>query len=175
MENFTRTSFGLMIAYVVPGFLGLFALSFSDLRIKSYIEKNFLTGNELLMTLICLSTVLFIGLVVNAFNYLLLQRIVFSKIKPPPTTIPSNPNDAHVQLIVSTLDENMRYAQFYGNVFLLIPLLEYHYLIRTDIPNFWDTILVLFWFFILEWVLLLNAKESYRRYVSRLTELSKEV
>ncbi len=173
MENLTRTSLGLWIAYVLPGSACLYAIAlfyeelFSVLRLSLSIDKEFF------LSIVLFSTVLSLGLIVNAFNWVILQQGVFRSFGIRVSNVSKDSSAGGRELRLSALDENMRYAQFYGNMFLIMPFLSYQFFCRMAFAQESHIYVSVLIYVFLQIVLIFTAAEAYKRYIICVVEKKK--
>jgi hypothetical protein len=168
MEGLTKTTFGLVIAYLLPGFAALYGLSWWSDEVTSFLTESKAAETSAGIVTFTLMACLTIGLLLNAFCWIFIQRIICGfclDIKP----IGSAPMD--LPLHGSTLDENFRYCQFYGSMVFANGIIFGGWLYSADC---FCPIIATFGFFTLEIVCILSAVEAFRRYTTNYNNLNKE-
>jgi small-conductance mechanosensitive channel len=124
MNDITSTSFGLLIAYLLPGSGGLYALSFWFTKVGE-VFKTFLTvqSNVGLFLLIVLAA-LTIGLIVAAARATLFERWFLKKDRLPKDIFEKLWTDeTKLAFFRAAVDEYYRYHQFWGGMSIVMPLL----------------------------------------------------
>lgn len=121
-KDITSTFFGFLIAYLLPGAVAVFTLSFwSDtLRGVSATVAGAKSDVGLILSLVVASLVA--GLVINVFRHHLFERLICRTVRMDPSVYGSLVNEQKLQTFMLVIEETFRYHQFYGNVSVLMPL-----------------------------------------------------
>lgn len=140
MKDVTTTSFGLVIAYVLPGLVGLYSLTFWSGTLKSISQTFYTAQSNLGLSLMVLAASVVVGLQVNAARFLLYERLLCrtQRITADIFKIVLA-EQARVSGFTTILEENFRYHQFFGSMTLLLPLLQASLLmyLNHNVPDFW--------------------------------------
>lgn len=121
VKGVSANSFGLVIAYLVPGLVGMSILSEFIPPIELWFGRSSESptiGGFLYGTLGALGT----GLTLSAIRWLTLDRFHHATGLPAPTLDFSRLRD-HFDAYQGIVDNHFRYYQFYGNMLLAITLL----------------------------------------------------
>lgn len=168
MKDLTSTSFGLFIAFLLPGLVGLFAVSFWFPVMRS-LFTTFLTAesNVGLFFLVILASVV-VGLEVTVIRWVLFEELLCRPSRLRPEDFANLDSEGKLAAFRACVDEHYRYHQFWGGMTVVIPILYagwLHYLLGglTKSTKF-VSILVLI---ALEFVTVVAAIRAYRNYVTR--------
>ncbi len=168
MKDVTTTSFGLIIAYLLPGMVGLYSLTSWSPELRR-IFGTFLTAesNIGLFFLVVLAA-LVVGLLVNSFRWLLYERWICRVSRLNPVEFGNLGVEGRLAAYRVAIDENFRYSQFSGSMSVVFLLLYVGWLKdswgRLSYKTIGISFLVLF---LVELVTVLAAKEAYERFVAR--------
>ncbi|NUK70678.1 hypothetical protein HRW23_18460 [Streptomyces lunaelactis] len=163
-KDFTLSTFGLLIAFFLPGLVALYGLSFW----VTSIEKIFATfrtaqSNVGLFLLVLMASVI-ISLIITPFRALLYEELICRSGRPTASDYKKLTEEKNFDIFRSLVDETYRFHQFWGNVsFAAIPLI-------VHVARQYGVVL-LFLPLIVEGVVIWAAIESYRRYRDRSKEL----
>lgn len=162
MRDLISTSFGLLIAFFLPGLSTLYGVRSWLPGLEEFVErsKGGETGMAALIFVAFMSVVL--GLVVAVVRGFLLERFLFNQYKLDDKVFAglAGKTDAYQAMI----DLHYRYHQFWGGMFVSVPILTLGNLAGFD---WWTQAGVLGVAGLLEWFLLWGAKDSWIRYVER--------
>jgi hypothetical protein len=147
IKDVTSTSFGLVIAYLLPGFVALFSLSFwFDSAQRAF--HTFLTSQSNVgLFLFLLLGGLALGLAVNAVR-LALYELLLGRIKRLYGERPTREQLARLSeadnfaAFRAAIDELYRYHQFYGGTTLAGPALFVGWLNSLDVSSWAETALI---------------------------------
>jgi hypothetical protein len=163
VEGFTKTTFGLLIAYPLPGLIVVVALS-EQITVIRYLLKQSIEAQSPIGAWIALGLLsCVIGLLENVLTWLLIHKIICCKFPQPSWSTDDR-----------ALDENFRYSQFYGNVAISLVLTAIVYVWTDQWRQIGNPILVLMLSAVVLLLLVLASREAYRRYVKRLTSQKQE-
>lgn len=164
MKDITITSFGLVIAYLVPGMTGLYGLALW-VRGLQRIFAAFLTAESTVgLFLLVVMAALVMGLFVNCFRWFIFER--WSAVPLKSEELAKLARDKTTfEAYVGRLDENFRYHQAYGGLAIAWPILCSGWL-RTLWSSWnWLHILAsLIVAFVIEMVAVLAAREALKRF-----------
>ncbi len=124
MKHIGPMDFGNLIAYLLPGYLSLFALTYVSTRVSELFRLSFSKdagiGTEMALLLFALTA----GVSVSACRALLLDRLqVLTGIKAAPTDYRSLTDPEKRAAFSEVVTNKYRFSQFYGNGFLALLLL----------------------------------------------------
>ena len=149
MKDFTTTSFGLVIAYLLPGLVALLSLSAWSEQLHNMFGLAFTAHSDAGLLLLMGGFALVIGLVLNVFRWLTFERAICKKYRIGPEVFSSFRDEHKLQAFLMVIEETFRYHQFFGSLAILTPFLSLSWLRSLD-PGSLDThLMVLTTFFIL--------------------------
>lgn len=123
MKDFTTTSFGLVIAYLLPGLVTLFGVSAWSQRVRMVFGSLFtaqVDGGLLVSVGAC---ALVIGLVINVVRWLVFERLICRMYTVAPKIFSKSSSTSQLQSFLMIIEETFRYHQFYGSMTILTPFL----------------------------------------------------
>lgn len=172
MKDVTSTTFGFLIAFLLPGMTGLYAISF---WVKSLNEvfATFTTAesNVGLFLLVVLFAIAF-GLQINLFRWVLFEKLICRSTRLDPEDFKKLGNESTLAAFRAAADEHYRYHQFWGSISIILPFLFFGWgdLALADATSgakavFWLSALLI------EIVTILAARSAYLRYVNRGTNI----
>jgi hypothetical protein len=174
MKDVTSTSFGLVIAYLLPGLMALYALSYFSAPVHSlfttFLQAQSNVGLFLLVTLAALA----VGLQVSIVRALVFQHWICKKWRLSPEDFAALAVEGKLTAFRAAADEHLRYHQFWGGMVVVMPIMFGHWIV--DQPA-WsaDQIILGVVFLALEAVTVWAARESYVQYVERSKAILSEV
>ncbi|MCA8999484.1 MAG: hypothetical protein KDA80_20990 [Planctomycetaceae bacterium] len=168
MKDVTSDNFGLLIAYVLPGFTVLWGLSFVSTTVQSWIGATDLDSPTIAGFLYVTVASVGLGMTVNAMRWLVIDRIHHQTgIRPPEWDFSRlGERVAAFQVVV---DHQYRHYQFYATSVLALPIAQ---LFR------WSAI----GFRLLEFIVTLSlvalffagSRDTLRKYYSRISGLFRD-
>jgi hypothetical protein len=122
-KDITSTFFGFLIAYLLPGAVALFSLSFWSDRLRDVIATVSSAKSDVGLILSLVVASLVAGLVINVFRHHLFERLICRTVRMDPSVYGSLVNEQKLQTFMLVIEETFRYHQFYGNLAVQLPLL----------------------------------------------------
>jgi len=123
VKDVTSTSFGLVIAYLLPGLAGLYSLSFWFPQIAELFAKFGTSESNVGLFLIVILVSITISLQVSFVRYFIFEGIVCASIRLKPEDFRNfGDKDKNIAFRV-LIDEQYRYHQFWGGMFVVQPAL----------------------------------------------------
>ncbi len=123
MSQFSATSFGLMIAYFIPGLIVLVSAA----KWIPQIEKMFLaltTANSSLgLTVLMVMLAVPVGLFIAFFRMVVFELLLRRWLKQVSFDWKELSQGDSLGFFRAAIDENYRYYQFYGGIAVVLPLL----------------------------------------------------
>ena len=131
MKDITSTSFGLVIAFLLPGLAGFYGLSLFSPSIRQALDL-FLTAqaNAGLFFLVVLAA-LTLGLLITVIRWLIFELLVFAVIlrrkgiNIPTASFEKLSDETKLAAFRAAVDEHYRYHQFFGGMTVVMPLIFY--------------------------------------------------
>jgi hypothetical protein len=117
-------NFGVLIAFLLPGFTATYALSYVSPRIRQLIDSLSKGEAALGPSLLLLAISLVSGLVISAFREYVLEALHrLTGLKTTPLSHAALKDPDRFKVFQETIENRYRYSQFYGNLFLSLVLL----------------------------------------------------
>jgi hypothetical protein len=160
-------NFGLVIAYLIPGFLGLYALAERVSIFKALLGGD--KGVPEAAALVPMTTLaLAIGIIINAVSWALLRPLIsVSGVRRPAALDYAKLKEKDIAVYNVVVEANFRYHQFYGNMLVAVLLLTPRWLVRPVAENLVQDAS----FFFVTVVLFFAARDSLKRAYTRLEGL----
>jgi len=175
MRDITTTLFGLFIAYLVPGVSGLYGLRYFSTAIQNLFDTFFSVKTNVGLFFWAIIVALIVGLIVNSLRLLIFEKWRCKSERLTEEDIAEiDKQETKLKAFQVVIDENFRYHQCYGNLFLTLPICIVGWT-YTSVKSSWppdgNLILkaVLLWLLILtiEIAIYRSAIEGYLRFVRR--------
>lgn len=167
MKDITSTSFGLMIAYLLPGLAGLYALSFwcEPVRdcLSAFLMANSNVGLFLLVTFVAIG----LGLQITVLRWLVFECIFCRRHSLSARDYAALGQESRLAAFRVSVDEHYRYHQFWGGITVVLPFLFCG--TRGD-PRFaslvagWSGLLI---YILIQVLTIIAAIVSFKRYTER--------
>ncbi len=173
-KDITSTSFGLVIAFFLPGIAGLYALQSWSPMLKKVFEKFLAAESDVGLFLIVMLGALGLGLLVTLFRWLIFERLMCRAHRLTTADFAELGDEPTLMAFRAAVDEHYRYHQFWGGMFVVMP-----FLYIGSIMDDWKTLSTefIFWtllcFATVEVVTGIGACASYKLYVNRARRIMK--
>ena len=168
MEQVTSTTLGLLMAYLLPGLVVLYSLSFWSLRLRE-VFRSFLAAQQIGLFLLVLAASLIAGLLAGAVRWVGFEFLFGSKCQHlEPAQFRQLTTQTKFSAFSYIVDENFRFHQFWGAMVVVAP-----FLCASLLKEFWNYIHLLgiltgvITFLIMEFIIAIAAWKSYKRFVAR--------
>jgi len=165
MKGVTDKNFGVIIAFLLPGFLLLWGLSFSYNEVAEWLAKPTdyaqTVGGFLYATLASLA----LGLIISALRWLTIDHLLkFIGIRDPGLRFENLKDKDKYAAFVGTVENHYRYYQYYANTLIsVLSAFIIYLMVGTQTPPIAVWIMV----GIVLLALFLGARDSLRKYFSR--------
>lgn len=168
MIDITSTSFGLVIAYLLPGLVTLFGFSywFSELR---RLFDTFLNGasNLGLFLLVALASIV-MSMMVTLIRWYIFELHLCRRYHLPPEDFDNLSGAGKIAAFRASVDENYRYHQFFGGMTVALPILFFGWAVENQVfGDFWKTMAFSAVFLLIEGFTGKGAFWAYVTYVDR--------
>lgn len=166
MKNLSSHNFGILIAYILPGFVVLFGIGFWSVTVQSWLAVNPQKAPTIAGFLYVTVASLGIGVVLNTLRRHTLDLFHhFLGIKK------AHWNYSDLQENISAIEfviaNQFRFYQFHGNLFLALLFTFVAYELQATTWNWWH-----FGFFLaVESIVFLGSRDNFRNYYLRLEEI----
>jgi hypothetical protein len=172
MKDLTSTSFGYVIAFLLPGLLGLYALSYWSGGIRQLLQPALKAEATVGPSVILLLIALGVGLCISAIRFFAFEKLLCRQHSFPADMFAKLTAENKLGSFKAVVDEHYRYHQFYGGCAVALAIL-YGGWIRgqTYADRCGSLILVTVGFLVFEALLISTAADSFKRYVARGTTI----
>jgi hypothetical protein len=172
MKDLTSTSFGYVIAFLLPGLLGLYALSYWSGGVRELLQPALKADATVGPSVILLLIALGVGLWIAAVRFFVFERFLCRKHSFPVDMFAKLTAEDKLGSFKAVVDEHYRYHQFYGGCAVALVVL-YAGWVRTQVhtDRCWRLILVTLGFLVFEGLLISTASDSFLKYISRGTTI----
>jgi len=167
MKDVTSTSFGLVIAFLLPGLVGFLSLIFWSMTIKEIFTTFLSAESNVGLFLLVILIALIIGLIVTVLRWLIYEHFRSDYLAAKDFAAIGT-DEIKLAAFRAAVDEHYRYHQFWGGMTIVLPIFVIGW-----VMNHWNTvsfskvIFISFLSIVLEIVIGAAAIEAYKRYVSR--------
>lgn len=174
MKDVTSTSFGLLIAFLLPGFVGLYALSFWCSTLRRVFDTFLTVESNVGLSIMVLLAALALGLQVTVLRWVIFECWICKKDRLVPADFGALGDESKLSSFRAAVDEHYRYHQFWGGMVVVIPVLclaimwEYW----RDLTKL-DVSLCLAALVAVETITALAAREAFHKYVTRARHILK--
>ena len=171
MKDLTSTSFGYVIAFVLPGIVGLFALAswFPGLGelLEPATSKDATLGPSFFLLLSCLT----VGLIIGAARHYIFQKGLCRRHQLQPDIFKGLSGERLVAF-KAAVDEHYRYHQFYGGCAIALPILFCGW-IRQIWPNLGvlKSFVIILAFIGFDLFLVVTAIDAFKQYSHRSAQI----
>jgi len=121
MKDVTSTSFGLLIAFLLPGFSGFYALGFYSGHVRDILAKFREAESNLGWFLVVLLMSLTAGLLLTLARWLIFEQGFCRHQRLPAERMANLRFPAKFVAYRAAVDETYRYHQFFGGMAIVIP------------------------------------------------------
>jgi hypothetical protein len=144
MKDVTSTSFGLVIAFLLPGLSALACLPFWSADSKSLLQEFVKAPNNVGLFLLVLLAGLACGLQVSVLRWVLFEKILCRKHKLDLHKF-QNLKEEKLEAFRAAADEHYRYHQFWGGTAIVLPVFFFSLLksqtgTSSLVYYFWDSL-----------------------------------
>ncbi len=167
MKDVTSISFGYIIAFLLPGLVGLYGLGYWSETIHGLLQPAFSATATVGPSLILLLAALAIGLCISALRCFVFEKACCHKHYFPPDMFAKLCEGDRLTSFRAVVDEHYRYHQFYGGCFLALIILYVGWARRSYSVLHPEFVLLSISFVCLEVLLFITAVDAYIKYVDR--------
>ncbi len=168
VKDLTSTSWGYLIAFLLPGVLGIYALSFwfpeLGVMLQPIKKADATVGPSVVLLLIAVG----VGLCLSAARYFVLQKRLYKK-KSLSDAFNKTLTPEKLAVLRAYAEEHYRYHQFYGGCFIAVLILYTGWLhgqwpFKGAIPH---ALLVTAGFILLECLLERSSYDAFEQYIDK--------
>ena len=165
VTELSQKNFGLLIAYVIPGFVALWGISHFSSTVASWITSSQRStptiGGFLYVTLASLAA----GLIVSAVRWALVDTLHHATgVRPPKWDFAYL--DDRLDGFSALVDNHYRYYQFYGNMCVAVAF-NYRTWLTLQGQKIWNVDWTTVCFIVLELILIAGSRDALRKYYAR--------
>jgi hypothetical protein len=169
VSDLTDKNFGVVIAFILPGFVAVWGLSYLLPTVHAWLKAPHQAGPTVAGFLLITLASLACGLTVSAVRWALIDTLhQATGVEPPKWDF--SLLEEHLQAFQALVEYHYRFYQFYGNMFVAIGFAYRARLVyegRTFIGGGWSSL----GFVLLELVLLAGSRDALQKYYRRAEQL----
>ncbi len=162
MKDISATSFGYLIAFLLPGIFGLYALSRWFPEINTSLQPILKADATVGPSLVFLAIAVGVGVCISGVRYFAFEKAIFRR-GPLPKGTYQGMSAEELTLHKAIVDEHYRYHQFYGGC-AVASLILYAGWIRAWHHSLCQSIGWTLGFAALELLLMASACDSFKKY-----------
>jgi hypothetical protein len=167
VTDLTSTSFGYIIAFLLPGLLGLYALTYwfapAGTLMGPVLKAEAAVGPSLILLLVAIA----VGLCVSALRFFLFEKILCRHHKFPDNMFARLAAEGKLASFKAVVDEHYRYHQFYGGCGVAVLILYAGWLRHGIHALNLRFLFVSVAFVAFEWLMVATGRDAFIRYVQR--------
>lgn len=168
MKDITSTSFGFIIAFLLPGLVGLYGVAFWSPPTRQILRTFLTVQSNVGLFLLAILAALIIGLLVTAFRALIFERWFHNLDHLDPADFAGLATEAKLVAFRAAIDEHYRYHQFWGGMTVVMPVSYVGWIKESWNALSAASILLTFVvFMVVEVVSAWAAVDAYQRFVAR--------
>jgi len=173
MKDVTATSFGLIIAFLLPGLSGLYSLTFWSEDIKTLFVTFLTADSNVGLFFLVLAVSFVVGLQIALLRAIVFERLICRSYNIDPKLFRVIGSDENRQKLYMTLaDAHYKYHQFWGGMCFVIPVYYFGLLGKYfDHLTLGAIFFISIAFILLELITIWGAVEGYKLYVQRANNL----
>jgi hypothetical protein len=175
MKDVTSTSFGLLIAFLLPGLVGFYSLTYWSTGVTNVFNTFLTASSNVGLFFLVISGGLVIGLQVTLIRWLVYERLLCKSVQLKPSDfVKLGADESKLNAFRAAADEQYRYHQFWGGMSIVLPILF--------VGWFSDSLCALSWlgrslaiaaFLLIELLTIYGAKVGFELYVTRAKQILK--
>jgi hypothetical protein len=131
VKDLTVTSFGLVIAYLLPGLVGLYGLSFWSKKLSQMFSTFLTSESNIGLFLIVVLASLAIGLLANGLRWVAFEMLFFKKHRTQSSFHKTLAGERKLAAYRVVIDETYRYHQWWGGIAFTIPIGYFGWLVGS--------------------------------------------
>lgn len=174
MKELTSTSFGYLIAFLLPGVLGLYALSYWSPKAGALLQPILRADTTVGPSVVFLLLAVGMGLCLSAGRFFVLEKGLYRKTLLS-DTLHKQLEPEKLALLTAYAEGHYRYHQFYGGCFVAILMLFVGWWCGQwpfkGYPFSWHTVLIIVGFVAFEVLLERSSNDAFTKYVKKCNAL----
>jgi hypothetical protein len=180
MKDLTSTSIGYVMAFLLPGLVALFGISYWSDTLDHLLKLETLTSTAIGQLFFILLSALTLGLIVSSVRCLVFEKWLFQRCKRfenyrfAKNLFSSLLNEDRLSVFAALVDQHYRYHQFYGGLFVanfIVAFAWWHRLTVKYDSTFWEWIAV---YASIQAVMWFSAIDTLKNYHDRANSLARE-
>jgi hypothetical protein len=172
VKELTSTSFGYIIAFILPGLLGLYAVALWFAGIDALLKPALSPATTIGPSFFILFCALTLGLLLSAARYWLFERVLCKTYELPTTMFKELRKGDNLVAFTAVVEQHYRYHQFYGGcalaMFILFPRWLSNHWSELGCLKSWVMIAL---FALFQAMVIATARDSFIKYVKRGNEI----
>lgn len=128
IKDVTSTTFGLIIAYLLPGLTAFYAMSFWSLRVKNWFDRILSGDASFGLSLFIILGAIVIGLQLSVARWLVFECAICRDCRFDAKTLARVSDAGKFPVYRMLVDEQLRYHQFWGAMSFAQPVLFWGWL-----------------------------------------------
>ncbi len=121
MKDISSTTFGFLIAYLLPGITGLFVISLWSEPLGEVFTTFTTSESNIGLFLLVVLFAIVVGLQISIFRWLLYEEWICRGSKLEPEDFKNLGDEFKFAAFRATADEHYRYHQFWGAISIILP------------------------------------------------------
>ncbi len=168
MKDISSTTFGYVIAFLLPGLVSLYGLAFFSSRVEKILQPATTTDATIGPSFLLLLAALAAGLFQSAIRCFVFEKWVCRNRKLDPGMFARLAAADRLASFKAVVDEHYRYHQFYGGCFLALIVVFTGWLWNTYRTLNWRYLLLAVVVFVaFEILVYFTSTDAYCKYVDR--------
>jgi hypothetical protein len=174
MTDITSTSFGLIVAFLLPGLTALMSLTFWSISVRRLFQAFLSAEANVGLFLLVVLTALTMGLLITVVRWVVFECWLCRSYKLQPGDYVSLGQKDRLEAYRAAVDEHYRYHQFWGGMTVALVMFYagwWHSVHSTldCLSTLWSLLV----FLVLEVLMVVAAIVAYRNYVMRSKSIMK--
>jgi hypothetical protein len=173
MKDVTSTSFGLVIAFFLPGLAAFYSLCYWSSRVDQLFKTFLTTDSNVSLFLLVIAAAVTMGLQITLVRWLLFEILICRSQKFGPSFFKKLGTDENrLVAFKAVVDEHYRYHQFWGGMCIVIPGFVVGWLRESwNTLTFGQVTWTIIVFVLCEVLTGCAAYDAYKRYSTRAKEI----
>jgi hypothetical protein len=169
MKDVTSTSFGLVIAFVLPGLTGFYSLVFWSPDVKNVFNTFLTAESNVGLFFLVFAAAVVVSLELTLVRWLFFERCLCRSVKLEPSDFEKlGASETKLSAFRTIVDEHYRYHQFWGGMFFVIPVFFVGWLVESwTLLSWFYRVSAMFCFVAVEVITCYGGVVAFKNYVMR--------
>jgi hypothetical protein len=168
MKDITSTTFGLIIAFFLPGSLALYSIAYWVPQLQEVFAVFTTAESNIGLFFLVAFFALALGLEITVFRWFLFENLILKNHKLDLKNFTKLTNENSLAAFRANVDEHYRYHQFWGGLVFVLPLLYFGWIrYATVYFSLFSQISLAIFFILVEALTIIAANKAYIYYVQR--------